>query len=175
MEAVLLVYCGMRVGEAAAALWSWFDWTGRVVHVKQGEGFSPKRHQERTIPLRTEDFHLHTPLAQLSGRVSRRGTAHAALASRAFAAYLPSINVTADDRGAHCVRHSWVSYRLALGVPSLVVQREAGHSTILTTQKYAHSIPAGWLDGWPKDGSGEFYLRRETPKAPGNAKRKGGK
>ncbi len=88
------------------------------------------------------------------------------MASHAFGDYATLVNIVARGRGAHCVRHSYVSYRLALGIPSLVVQREVGHSTIVTTQKYAHSIPAAWLEGWPRDGAGEFYLRRKpSPQA----------
>jgi integrase len=168
-EAVLLVYCGMRVGEASHAQWSWFDWDGRVVRVKQGDGFSPKRHQERTIPLLAEAIDILKPMANLAGRVSKRLNPSPGQASREFAAYAKAVGVVPRGRGAHCVRHSYVSYRLALGIPSLVVQRDVGHSTIVTTQKYAHAIPAAWLDGWPLGGKGEFWLRRRPPVSAADA------
>lgn len=164
MVAVLCVYFGLRLGEAWACRWSWFDWQGGVLNVQQEDDFSPKRDQERRVPIMTEARELLQPMAQLQGRLIKRELSRANR-SREFIAYVEACGIQPNGRGAHCTRHSWVSLRLALGVPSLIVQREAGHTVIATTSGYTHALPPGWIAGWPKDGSGDFYLRRKLPKS----------
>lgn len=168
LNAVCLTYLGLRLGELHALRWSWFDWKGKVVNIRQEADFSPKRHQERSIPLQPELIEILKPL-QLKGPIPLHQCDTAPGRTRAFASYLGRLKLDSKGRGAHCVRHSWVSLRLALGIPSLVVQQQVGHRTILTTEKYAHAVPAGWIEGWPKDGTGEFYLRRALPVKKTNA------
>lgn len=45
------------------------------------------------------------------------------------------------DGNLHCLRHTFCSHLVMLGVPLRTVQVLAGHSTIVMTQKYAHLSP----------------------------------
>ncbi len=76
-EAILLTYCIQacrRSGGGAMVLVRLAR--QQVVHVKQGDGFSPKRHQERTIPLLMEAFEAQRrwrswPVEFLGGKPTR--------------------------------------------------------------------------------------------------------
>ncbi len=165
----MLIYTGMRLGELGAVRWSWIRWDLKCIEVRQEDGsdggdpFSPKRHHERRIPLEPELADLLKPLEKPAGvifpdvaRLSRT------MQTRLVVAAIKKAKVEPDGRTAHCLRHAWVSLRLARGVPSLTVQAEAGHSTITTTQGYFHALPAEAVAGWPQDGS--LWLRRDIPK-----------
>lgn len=159
LPVAVCAYTGCRLGEVAAMRWTWFDWDSRLLTIKQEKDFSPKRHQERRVPLLVELAKILKPKAQLSGHLFPWLKEMAdTLRSRGVAEFIARSGVDPKGRGAHCLRHTWVSLRLALGVPSLTVMAEAGHRTILTTQVYAHAMPARWVEGW--SGSGEFWLRR---------------
>lgn len=51
--------------------------------------------------------------------------------------------------GVHCLRHTFASHLVMAGKPLMVVQKLLGHSSIRTTEQYAHLAPdylAGSLD-----------------------------
>ena len=41
----------------------------------------------------------------------------------------------------HCMRHSHATHALERGAPLILVKDTLGHSSVTTTQKYAHSRP----------------------------------
>lgn len=160
----VMTYTGMRLGEVAAMRWSWLDWQGGVIRIRQEADWSPKRHQERDVPILDE----LRALLQPGAKVSRRHVFPALAAvgrprcSQLVIEHLDAAGIEREKgQAAHRLRHTWISYRISLGRDLYRVKTEAGHSTVKTTERYAQIVPEGWLAGWPR--GGEFWLQREPP------------
>jgi len=163
LPACILAYLGLRIGEVRALDWSWFDWKGRRLTIRQKADWAPKFHRERAITLMDELVAIMEPIAQARGTVFPWMTRFKGSAlSHWFSAYFARVGIDRRGRAAHCCRHSWISLRAAIGVSTVTVKHEAGHGSLETTERYLHLVPPGWIEGWPKDG--QFWLRREPAK-----------
>jgi integrase-like protein/nucleotidyltransferase AbiEii toxin of type IV toxin-antitoxin system len=141
------VEAGLRCGEMMALEWTDVDFRKRQLTIQRsdwkGHVTSPKsgrlRHVPMTIRLEAalrEQRHLKgrrvlcsddgTPLTQreVQGLVRR-------------AARRANLNV-----GVHILRHTFCSHLAACGAPARAIQELAGHSEIVTTQRYMHLSPA---------------------------------
>lgn len=169
----LLVYLGVRVGEANAIRWSWWDKESGVIRIKQDASYRLKFNKERQVPVQPElaailegmqrhpDGTLKAPTATIAD--PKAGGRGVKTAGPKFKAYLKRCGVEVNGRSPHCVRHTWVSLTLTTGAPTHVVMLAAGHGDLGTTQRYAHAVRpeavAGWLPG-------VFKLREQVRSSP---------
>ena len=182
LTACLMVYLGVRVGEANAIRWSWWDQESQVIHIKQDASYRLKFHKERQIQVQPE---LEAILGRM--RCKPDGTTKPASATIAdpkaggtssfthgpkFASYLKRCGIEQANRSPHNVRHTWVSLMLASNAPTYSVMDAAGHTHLITTQRYAHAVRAEAVKGWLP---GQFILRggvtttSPVPASSGNA------
>lgn len=152
----LLLYTGMRLGEAAALQWDDIDTKEEIINIrrsvakKEGGGFqvkATKSGKERQIGV-TDKLH------DLISRIPRNGNY---VLSRSkydepntyslgdrYKSALKAINsaLPPEDRvkllSAHKCRHTYATYLLKGGANLRQVQQLLGHSTITVTEIYTH-------------------------------------
>lgn len=128
----LLATTGLRVEEACAATWpdTWTDPAGRVGLRVRGKGGgvrdvkltalalaaleAVRGHDGHLLPMRTRQA-----VDQMLARLARRAGAR--------------------HISAHCLRHAMATHALASGTALLQVQRDLGHASLTTTQRYLHA------------------------------------
>lgn len=166
LTACLLVYLGARVGEANAIRWSWWDKESNVIRIKQDPSYRLKFHRERQIPIQPElagilermQHKKDGTLKPMSATIAdpKAGGTSSFTHGPKFAAYLKRCGITQGKRSPHNVRHTWVSLMLASNAPTHTVMLAAGHTHLVTTQRYAHAVRADAVKGWAP---GQFALR----------------
>lgn len=144
-----LALTGLRWGELAGLPWSRVDLGARRLVVAQtlveagGRVIKayPKGGKQRTVPIPVELAGRLAELPRSAGAgslvfpgLSRHTWARAHLHPAADAAGVPRFRV-------HDLRHTYASWLVQAGVPLYEVQRVLGHSSITTTQRYAHLAP----------------------------------
>lgn len=166
LQTAIMIYCGMRAGEAANFRWEWLDWSTDIIRVRLGHGFKTKRNKERLIPLQPE---LRELLKAVDGRQLHGWVFEKAVRERkdwqryaVFKAYIARCGITRTEPHPHSTRHSWAAVMLATGASATLVRRALGHTTLFATDIYADAELTFRRDvkGWPP---GEFYLRRPLP------------
>lgn len=155
----LAALTGMRRGELCGLRWSDVDRDGKVLHVRRSisqvargepEAVEPKTHQRRRVPIGD---------AELAILDRRPVTAGGYLWSDAPDGSLPwppnrvtDLWIEARDAAEvpyrfHDLRHLCATLLLAAGVPVKTVQDRLGHhSAQMTTDVYAHAMPADGHD-----------------------------
>ena len=158
-----LARTGMRVGEGLALQWDDVDFSGREIRVARG--FSrgrletPKSGVGRTVDMSQE---LSRGLRRLhierKAETLRRGWAQVpvwifctqegtpydlAFVQRVFKRVVTEAKLPPHFT-PHCLRHSYASQLLQLGVSPVYVQRQLGHASIkLTVDTYGKWLPMG--------------------------------
>lgn len=163
---MLMLYSGLRRGEAGALLWSDIDLKNRTISVtksmdyKQGVIKPPKNGKSRvvTIPKVLADFLAKTPHRGAQVLLSRSGKPMTESAwQKQLEAYLNAQNIhyaykdkisLHDPRGVpmliepytyHCLRHTFCTLMYEAGVDVLVAMEQMGHSDVKTTLSiYTH-------------------------------------
>jgi integrase len=152
-RALLHVACstGMRAGEIIALKWGDIDGTGSTVRVSRsrtrGVTKSTKSGRHRSIPLTGDLLRDLRALREADGDRAdddlvfhrggepvRIGQLHEALWRTLKAAGLRKVRF-------HDLRHSFASNLVSAGVPIVQVQHWLGHSSVSTTEIYAHLAP----------------------------------
>jgi integrase len=150
----LLVYAGLRAGEAAALTWGDVDLAGGVILVRMHVGHRLKRNRERIVPLQPELVQLlGTP-----GEPGRRATGPSGHNERRdFASYLIRRGVTPQGRSPHACRHTYAGLMTASGVPGPLLSAYLGHTSAATTMLYTKMAAryAQAVTAWPR---GRFVL-----------------
>lgn len=142
------LYAGMRKDEAINARWEWYDLDKGLIHVVEGHGWTPKT-GNRTLPL-------HSRLREILGQYGppADGQGYLVAPEKAWAKnrYRFEIRKTFDAVTAavetegltpHVLRHTFASQLAMAGVSLWKISQFLGHSTLRTTQIYAHLRPEG--------------------------------
>ncbi len=161
----LLIYTGMRFGEAHHLRWEWVDFPSGIIVLRSHPDFSLKTHEERIVPLQPELAAILRPIAKKEGWiVSDDGLRNASqkLSWATFRRFLTCCGLRIDGRSPHSTRHTWISLMMATGTNVLDVKEWAGHRQLTTTEGYARqrSIYRTTVTGWQP---GILCLRNEAP------------
>ncbi|MDE2490377.1 MAG: tyrosine-type recombinase/integrase [Elusimicrobia bacterium] len=141
LETFLLT--GLRRDELAHLTWADIDFEREVVSVQAKDGWHPKDYEVRHIPMterlvavlkarpRTESpYVFHT----------QSGGAHEGnILSRDFRRLARSCGI--KGASVHTLRHTFASHLVMGGADLYTVQKLLGHSSIKTTEIYAHLAP----------------------------------
>ncbi len=168
LTACLLTYLGARVGEANAIRWSWWDKESKVIHIKQDPSYRLKFNKERQIPVQPElaailermQFKADGTKKPMTATIAdpKAGGTSSFTHGPKFSSYLKRCGIVQGKRSPHNVRHTWVSLMLASNAPTHAVMLAAGHTHLVTTERYAHAVRAEAVKGWMP---GQFELRVE--------------
>jgi integrase/recombinase XerC len=151
LKDVVLVaaYTGLRLGELAAARWSWVGLDAGTITVRHSEGFRTKAGRERTVPLvgpALEAVQRLKAEREARGEVldgvlfpGPRGKGiHPERTSKRFKHFVRVAKL--DERlHFHSLRHSCGSMLALAGVPSVVIAEVLGHASTQTTAIYVHA------------------------------------
>ena len=138
---------GMRAGEIRGLHWSSVDLRHRLITVERseykGQFTTPKYDKIRVIPMtrrlasaldRIHDNKRGLVLSQGGGLPITRQTGRTWLDRALDHAEL-------RRHGPHTLRHTFCSHLAMRGVAARVIQQLAGHSSLVTTQRYMHLAP----------------------------------
>ena len=144
----LLIYTGMRRGEALGLKWEDINWDKKLIHI------------ERTVGYIDNDMYINAPKTQTSIRdVPLFGALAEILSPPMESGYIfcagdrpiskssltkmwRRIGRTIDLHGAtpHTFRHTFISTAIGAGIDPTTVQEVAGHSTVAITMNiYSHT------------------------------------
>ena len=143
---IIMACTGIRRKEAHNIEWSWFVGNKLMIPSKNGNGKRTKSKKRRVIKCpasvlvaleRIKATGAETPIPRVNVRSI----------SRAF---------DRDARRAgiggsiHWLRHTFASHHAMRGTPMRMLQQLLGHSSVATTERYAHLSP-DYLDGFDID------------------------
>jgi integrase len=149
MEAyvMLMLFAGLRSGEALALRWVDVDFTQKVLYISPRDDWRPKSGKGRVIPVPKDlgaflgERRRLIPEAVLvvEGETFTPYMVKRRLKSVVIDAGLPTEGEAAIT--AHVLRHTYASHLVMKGVPLYTVSALLGHSTVKTTEIYAHLAP----------------------------------
>jgi integrase len=151
---ILLVaaFTGLRRGELVSLRWRDVDFEASSVHVREsvsaGEDSTPKGRRSRTVTMAPQVAHALAPLAPLDAKHSRELVFPGPLPGRKLdpEALSKRFRLARDRAGVrplsfHDLRHTFASLLARAGEPVTVIQAEAGHADLRTTERYMHHRP----------------------------------
>lgn len=137
----LMALAGLRKREACFSRWDWVNWNLRTLIVNNDEHFTTKNKRPRTISMSAQLIAILKPHAQASGYIleatkpSNSKTEYRADFKNAFCSVCEIAGIQTTP---HALRHSFASRHAVAGTSLHVISGWLGHSTLWTTQKYAH-------------------------------------
>ena len=138
-----LLYTGLRRGELTHLAWADVDLPRRVIAVQAKDGWHPKDYEVRHIPMAPR---LHELLKSLPRKdcpwvfSTCNGGPHLGhILSRDFRKLARACGI--KDASLHTLRHTFASHLVMNGTDVYTVQKLLGHSSIKTTEIYAHLAP----------------------------------
>lgn len=144
----ILLYTGVRRGEALGLRWENLDWKKGVIHIEQAVTFlnnQPVLGETksdagiRTVPFDERLMEILRPYRQISGFIVGDGITP--MTERTFTRMWQRISRTIDLHGAtpHTFRHTYITLAASSGIDVKTLQSIAGHSDIkMTMDRYAH-------------------------------------
>ena len=144
----ILLYTGVRRGEALGLRWENLDWKKGVIHIEQAVTFlnnQPVLGETksdagiRTVPFDERLMDVLRPYRQISGFIVGDGITP--MTERTFTRMWQRIGRTIDLHGAtpHTFRHTYITLAASSGIDVKTLQSIAGHSDIkMTMDRYAH-------------------------------------
>lgn len=139
----VLLYTGLRRDELTHLTWHDVDLQRRIVAIQAKDGWHPKDYEVRHIPMASR---LHELLKELPRNGSdwifanRDGKAHDGhILSRDFRKLAKLCGI--KGASLHTLRHTFASHLVMNGTDIYTVQKLLGHSSIKTTEIYAHLAP----------------------------------
>jgi integrase len=152
--AIILVaaFTGMRRGEVISLRWRDVDFQASSIHVREslsaGQDSTPKGRRSRSITMAPQVAEV---LAQLAPDDARHSTELVFPGTRSGGKLDPDalsrrFGLIRDDAGVrpltfHDLRHTFASLLARAGEPVTVIQAEAGHADLRTTERYMHHRP----------------------------------
>lgn len=137
------LYTGLRRDELTHLTWSDIDFQRRVIAVQAKDGWHPKDYEVRHIPMSSR---LRECLKALPRNGSdwvfntREGGPHSGhVLSRDFRKLMKQCGI--NGASLHTLRHTFASHLVMNGTDICTVQKLLGHSSIKTTEIYAHLAP----------------------------------
>jgi integrase/recombinase XerD len=131
---------GMRRGEIVSLRWSDIDMNSRLINIQNSEYFTVKAMRPRTIPMNQDVFSLLLNIPKESDYVfvdEQRKPYKAGTVTKKFKRFAAKAGIT-DRIHLHSLRHSYASWLVQSSIPLAEVQKLLGHSSVVTTQIYAH-------------------------------------
>lgn len=144
----ILLYTGVRRGEALGLRWENLDWKKGVIHIEQAVTFlnnQPVLGETksdagiRTVPFDERLMDVLRPYRQIAGFIIGDGITP--MTERTFTRMWQRIGRTIDLHGAtpHTFRHTYITLAASSGIDVKTLQSIAGHSDIkMTMDRYAH-------------------------------------
>ena len=143
---IIMVCTGIRRKEAHNIEWSWFVGNKLMIPSKNGNGNRTKSKKRRVIPCppsvlaaleRIKETGAGTPISRVNPRSISR-------------AFDRDVRRAGIGGSIHWLRHTYASHHAMRGTPMRTLQQLLGHSSVVTTEKYAHLAP-DYLDGFDID------------------------
>lgn len=149
---LVAAFTGLRRGEVVSLRWRDLDFDASSVHVREnvsaGQDTTPKGRRSRTITMAPQVAQVLAPLAPGDARHSTEllfpGTrAGMKLDPDALSKRFIAARQRAGLRPLtfHDLRHTFASLLARAGEPVTVIQAEAGHADLRTTERYMHHRP----------------------------------
>ncbi len=152
--AIILVaaFTGLRRGEVVSLRWREIDFLGSSVHVCEsvsaGIDSTPKSRRSRTVTMAPQVAQVLARLAPINAKHSRELVFPGTLPGRKLDPDALSRRFTAAREHAglrpltfHDLRHTFASLLARAGESATLVQAEAGHASLRTTERYMHHRP----------------------------------
>lgn len=137
------VNTGLRIGELVNLEWDDIDIERRVICVKQKDHFTTKSKKERNVPMNQDVHMLLSNMERLSAYVftTEAGRKRDPLfVSKKFKKYIRAVKI-GEQFTFHSLRHTFASHLVQKGVSLYIVSKLLGHSSLKTTEIYAHLAP----------------------------------
>lgn len=138
-----LLYSGLRRNELTHLTWGDVDLERRIIAVQAKDGWHPKDYEVRHIPMahRLHDILSSVPRKDAPWIFSTREGAplDGHVLSRDFRALVKGCGIKGVS--LHTCRHTFASHLVMKGTDIYTVQKLLGHSSIKTTEIYAHLAP----------------------------------
>lgn len=156
----ILLYTGVRRGEALGLRWENLDWKRGVIHIEQAVTFlnnQPVLGETksdagiRTVPFDERLMDVLRPYRQISGFIVGDGITP--MTERTFTRMWQRIGRTIDLHGAtpHTFRHTYITLAASSGIDVKTLQSIAGHSDIkMTMDRYAHKRDEKTVEAWAR-------------------------
>ena len=141
----LLVYTGMRVGEALYLEWSDIDRKSGLIKIQSKPGFHPKTYEIRSVPIHPAIAEIFTD-SQIRKSVKYifddgHGN-HAFTNDRALKYLKNTLRLNSlPDANLYTFRHTFASNLVMAGVDIATIKELMGHASITTTEQYLHVAP----------------------------------
>jgi integrase len=152
--AIILVaaFTGMRRGEVISLRWREVDFVASSVHICESVGAgvdsTPKSRRSRTVTMAPQVAQVLARLAPLDAKHSPELVFPGTFAGRKLDADALSKRFIAirDHAGLrpltfHDLRHTFASLLARAGESATLIQAEAGHASLRTTERYMHHRP----------------------------------
>lgn len=136
----ILAATGIRWIECTRLTWEHFDFNANLVHIQTAK--KRKTYIMRTVPI-TENLRKILLQAQ-SQRIGLCEIPNYTSASRRIRHILRRQKI--EGGTLHTFRHTFASHLVQRGVSLYIVSKLLGHSSITTTQIYAHLSPSNFHD-----------------------------
>jgi integrase len=152
--AIILVaaFTGMRRGEVISLRWREVDFGASSIHIREsvsaGEDSTPKGRRARTVTMASQVAQVLAPLAPDDARHSTELVFPGTRPGNKLDPDALSKRFTLAREAAglrklsfHDLRHTFASLLARAGEPVTVIQAEAGHADLRTTERYMHHRP----------------------------------
>lgn len=168
LAACLMVYAGLRFGEALNMRWEAVNIDALTLHVQVRDDYRVKRSKERLAPLLLELREILIARRKPTGYIvdaDRLRLRSRRVQWEAFRAYCTASGFDPGRLSPHSTRHTWAAMQLATGQNLSLVRRQLGHDDITTTDGYADAVEqyTAGVRGWPR---GQLCLRRAPEALP---------
>ena len=139
----VLLHTGLRRDEVIHLTWADVDLKNRVLSVQSKDGWHPKDYETRHIPMTVR-------LVQVLDGVPRNGDSYIfrnregkpldpGVLTHDFTKLIRQAGI--KNASLHTLRHTFASHLIMSGADLYTVQKLLGHSSIKTTEIYAHLAP----------------------------------
>ena len=131
---------GMRRGEIVNLRWVDIDMNARLIYIQNSENFTVKAMRSRTIPMSQDVFNLLQNISKqaeyvfndVEGKPYKAGTV-----TKKFKRLARNCGLS-EKIHLHSLRHSYASWLVQSEISLAEIQKLLGHSSVVTTQIYAH-------------------------------------
>jgi len=139
------ILTGLRIGEFIHLKWDWVDFQKKTLTVMADSDWTPKDYESREIPLHSNLIEILVRLKKnrMGEYIFWSGINSATLAARIgqkFSKYCKKAGI--DHYRIHDLRHTFASHMVLNGADLMVVRDILGHSSVKTTEIYAHLYPS---------------------------------
>ena len=140
----LMLYAGLRTGEATAARWEWIDWKRKTITVSSTAEWQPKDKDARVIPLASALCDILSPRQAAEGYILKPECKRTRTLLRSpFEAALKDAGLSGKC-SPHVLRKTFASRLAQAGVSGLKLAAWMGHSDPQVTVKHYANIGQAW-------------------------------